>query len=67
MELTIKERQFIFQCRTRDIDVKANRSWKYDDIYCRICNNYNVNIDETQEHTLACEKLILKQKKLVGT
>ena len=29
--ISVKERQYIFQCRVSDIDVKANRSWKYED------------------------------------
>ena len=56
MELTVKERQFLFQCRVKDIDVRGNRSWKYENVMCISCNKQ----EETQEHILTCETLIAK-------
>ena len=63
LELTVKERQFLFQCRTYDIDVRANRTWKYDNIYCLSCND-NEKEDETQEHILSCNTLIGRNDQL---
>ena len=37
--LTIAERQFIFQCRTNYINVKANQKWKYSETHCTVCGN----------------------------
>ena len=56
MELTVREKLFLFQCRTRDINVKANRPWKFDDIKCITCNKHA----ETQEHILECDMLFKK-------
>ena len=53
---SVKQRQFHFQCRVNDIEVKANRSWKYSDLTCRSCKIPYTN--ETQEHTLFCKALM---------
>ena len=29
MKKTVQNRQFLFQCRTNDVNVKSNRKWKY--------------------------------------
>ena len=29
---SVREGQYLFQCRMNDINVKANRSWKYQDL-----------------------------------
>ena len=60
MELTVKERQFLFQCRVKDIDVRGNRTWKYENVKCISCNKN----DETQEHILTCEILIAKNDEI---
>ena len=31
---SVKEKQDLFQCRMNDIDVKENRTWKYEDLIC---------------------------------
>ena len=53
---SVRERQYLFQCRMNDIDVKANRSWKYEDLTCNFCNITNET--ETQEHILLCNALL---------
>ena len=41
MWYSVKEKQDLFQCRMKDIDVKANRTWKYENIICRSCKKPN--------------------------
>ena len=55
MQLTVEDRNWIFKCKTCDIDVKANRTWKYTNLKCHICENGE---DETQSHTLTCKTLM---------
>ena len=64
--LSVKERQYLFQCRTNDIDVKANRPWKYDDLICISCRNTNTNTNtiESQIHILHCETLVRNNNKI---
>ena len=45
----------------KDIDLRADRSWKYEDIFC-ICKNIK-NI-ETISHILACTPLINLNEKI---
>ena len=59
---TVKEKQNLFKCRMNDIDVKANRSWKYEDLNCMACNEPNRS--ETQQHVLVCEPLMEKNSKV---
>ena len=54
--ISVKERQYIFQCRVSDIDVKANRSWKYEDTQCTACKDSTVV--ETGRHVLECKVLL---------
>ena len=54
-DLTVKDRQFLFQCRTNDIDAKANRTWRYEDITCVSCKD--LNQIETGKHILECSVL----------
>ena len=61
-KLSVQERQYIFQCRVKDIDLRAHRSWKYEDIFCISCKNIN-NI-ETISHILACTPLINLNEKI---
>ena len=53
---TNRERQYLFQCRLNDIDVRANRKWKYKEIHCISCNDKSM--EETTEHILNCATLI---------
>ena len=55
MQLTVEDRNWIFKCKTCDIDVKANRTWKYTNLKCHICE---IGEDETQSHTLTCKTLM---------
>ena len=59
---SVKEKQSLFQCRMMDIDVKANRKWKYEDLNCRACNQPNQI--ENQQHILTCETLLNRNMKL---
>ena len=54
-DLTVKDRQFLFQYRTNDIDAKANRTWIYEDITCVSCKD--INQMETGKHILECSIL----------
>ena len=62
MGYSVKEKQDLLQCRMKDIDVKANRIWKYEDLTCRSCNIPNQI--ENQEHILICETLVNRNMKL---
>ena len=55
LQLSVQERQYLFQCRMQDIDVRANRPWKYDDIFCISCKDQSK--EETRIHILACKEL----------
>ena len=55
---TVQQKQNLFKCRMKDIDVKANRRWKYENINCLECNEPNQI--ETQEHVLCCKALTNK-------
>ena len=58
-DISIEEWKWIFRCRVDDLDVKANRTWIYQDIRCSSCLK---NIDETQYHILNCEYLLGKNE-----
>ena len=62
MEYSMKEKQDLFQVRMKDIDVKANRTWKYEHITCRSCKKPNQI--ENQEHILFCKTLLNRNMKL---
>ena len=55
-ESTVCERQFLFQCRVEDIDVRSNRKWKYKETFCISCDNKFQ--EETQMHILECNALV---------
>ena len=59
---SIREKQNLFACRMYDLDVKANRTWKYNDLFCKSCNIPNEI--ETQEHILQCKTLIEQNTKV---
>ena len=60
-ELSIRERQYLFQCRVSDIDVRANRTWKYSETHCIACKDKN--IQETGAHILECKIFATSQMK----
>ena len=33
LQLSFSDRQFLFQCRTNDTNVKKNRTWKYEETH----------------------------------
>ena len=45
--ISIEEQKWMFRCRVDDFDVKANRTWMYEDITCSSCQQ---NIDETRSY-----------------
>ena len=45
-----------------EIDVKANRSWKYENLKCSACNEPNQI--KNQEHILLCKALLDKNCKV---
>ena len=53
--LSVIDRQFLFHCRVSDIDARANRTWKYQEIYCISCKDRNTI--ETGKHILECSVL----------
>ena len=55
MNYLLEERQFLFQCRVSDIDIRANRTWKYSETHCIACKDRN--IQETGLHILECKVL----------
>ena len=55
LQLSTKERQFLFQCRVSDIDVKSNRKLKCSEKHCVSCQN--IAIEETGLHILECKIL----------
>ena len=57
----VKEKQNLFQCRMNDLDVKANRRWKYEDITCRSCKDQTKL--ETQQHVICCKSLVNRNMK----
>lgn len=54
IDLSIEERKYLFQCRSRDLNVKLNKPWMYfeSDKLC-VCKNF----EESQQHILECELL----------
>ena len=46
----------------KDIDVKAKRTWKYENITCRSCNKPNQI--KNQEHILLCKSILNRNMKL---
>ena len=56
IQFSVQERQFLFQCRMQDIDLRANRPWKYPDIFCLACNDESK--EETGSHILECKIII---------
>ena len=51
--ISIDEAKFLFQLRTRMVDVKTNYEGKYKDLMCPACNL----VEDTQSHLLECVKL----------
>ena len=59
---SVKEKQNLFASRMYDLDVKANRSRKYNNLFCKSCKIPNQS--ETPEHTIQCEALIKHNTKV---
>ena len=62
LELSVKERQYLFQCRVNDIDIRSNRTWKYKELFCMTCKDSYIM--ETGRHILVCKLLIEKNYKI---
>ena len=55
IDISLDEKKWIFKCRTDDIDIKGNFSWKYENHSCVSCK---LDIRENNEHLLNCKKLL---------
>ena len=62
LNMSVRERQFLFQCRVNDIDLRTNRTWKYEETYCISCKDKNK--PETGAHILECKVLNDKNDKI---
>ena len=51
-KLTTKEKQLLFQLRTRTFQCKTNYAHQYESLLCNDCNEI-----DTQEHLLSCIKI----------
>ena len=60
-DLTIEEKQWIFKCRSNEIDIKANKKWKHTDISCISCKN---PIPEDENHLIECLTLLGKNENI---
>ena len=54
-ELSVKDRQFLFQFRTCGIEAKANKTWRYDQLFCVSCQDQSKI--EKGRHILECNIL----------
>ena len=52
LQLSVFDRQYLFQCRTNDTNVRMNQKWTDENTHCTACKN--TNEPETQEHTFYC-------------
>ena len=59
---SVQERPFLFQCRMQDIDLRANRPWKYSDNFCISCKDESK--EETGLHILECKLLCDRNDKI---
>ena len=59
---SVKEKVNIFKCRMNEIDLKANMSWKYENLNCMARNEPNQI--ENQQHVLLCKPLLNKNCKI---
>ena len=62
LNISIRDRQFLFQCRVNDIDLRTNRTWKYEETHCISCKDKNQ--PETGAHILECKVLNDKNDKI---
>ena len=60
--ITVKEKLNLLKCRIKDIDVKENRTWKYENLTCRGC--LDPNKIESQQHILLCKNLLNRNSKV---
>ena len=52
-KISIKEKQFVFKCRSNMLEVKANMKNHHKDLTCSACSKE----EETQKHLMQCEVL----------
>ena len=62
LNISVQQRQYLFQCRVKDIDIRAHRTWKYDELYCITCQDTNTIEDIAQ--ILACTIILNRNEKL---
>ena len=55
--LETREKKFLFQLRTRMMDLKMNFKNSYTDLSCPLC----ARDDDSQEHVLECPQLLKNQ------
>ena len=53
--VSIEEHKWLFSCRVKDVDIKANHKWKSNNIICNSCNKNQI---ENQSHLLFCDYLL---------
>ena len=62
VKLSVQERQYLFQCRVNDIDLRAHRTWKYEETFRISCQDTNQT--ENISHILACTFLVNQNEKI---
>ena len=62
VKLSVQERQYLFQCRVNDIDLRAHRTWKYEETFCISCQD--TNQIEDISHILTCTALLNQNEKI---
>ena len=62
LNISLEDKQFIFKCRTNDLNTRVNKPWMYKniEIFCVSC--MNINQPETQQHILQCPVLLGKNE-----
>ena len=53
--LSLDEKRLIFKCRTDNIDLRGNFSWKYKRLLCISCD---LSFIDNTEHLLLCTELL---------
>ena len=60
--MSTKDRQFLFQSKVNNNDLKENITWKYEEKYCISCKDKKKQ--ETVSHILECKVLNDKNDKI---
>ena len=62
VKLSVQERQYLYQCRVIDNDLRAHRTWKFEETFCISCQDTNQT--ENISHILACTFLVNQNEKI---